>query len=153
MDALRDWGHAKDYVEMQWLMLQQEKPDDFVIATGKQYSVRQFIKWTAAELGIELEFEGSGLDESAKVVGVPSEFSDNIKVGDVIVKVDKRYFRPAEVETLLGDPTKAREALGWTPTITAEEMCSEMVKEDLQIASQTALLKKHGYSMPIAREN
>jgi len=153
IDALRDWGHAKDYVRMQWMMLQQDEADDFVIATGVQYSVRQFIEWSAMELGIKLRFEGSGVDEIGIVESVGGVDAPNIKVGDVIVKIDPRYFRPAEVETLLGDPTKAKKKLGWTPQITAQEMCSEMVVEDLKAAKRHALLKMHGYELPVSIEN
>jgi len=152
MDALRDWGHAKDYVRMQWMMLQQETPDDFVIATGKQISVREFVRLSALELGITLEFTGEGLAEIGTVVKIEGDNAEGVKVGDVLVKVDPRYFRPAEVETLLGDPTKAKEVLGWVPEITVEEMCAEMVANDLQIAKQHALLKKHGYAMNVAVE-
>ncbi|WP_462322545.1 GDP-mannose 4,6-dehydratase [Halochromatium sp.] len=154
MDALRDWGHAKDYVRMQWLMLQQEQPEDFVIATGVQYSVRQFVEWTAAELGISLEFKGQGIDEQGIITAIADpEIAPALKVGDVIVCVDPRYFRPAEVETLLGDPTLARERLGWVPEITVQEMVAEMVAEDLQTARRYALLKAHGHAIPIARED
>ncbi|YCM42418.1 GDP-mannose 4,6-dehydratase [Verrucomicrobiaceae bacterium 227] len=152
MDALRDWGHAKDYVRMQWMMLQQEKAEDFVIATGKQISVREFVTLSAKEAGIDLAFTGEGVDEIATVTAVDSEKSPSVKVGDVIVKVDPRYFRPAEVETLLGDPTKAKELLGWVPEITVEEMCSEMVAHDLEKAKQHALLKKHGHKVSVATE-
>jgi GDPmannose 4,6-dehydratase len=152
MDALRDWGHAKDYVRMQWMMLQQDKPEDFVIATGVQYSVRQFIEWSAKELGLTLRFEGDGIHEKGFVDSVEGDKTPAIKVGDVIVQIDKRYFRPAEVETLLGDPTKAKQILGWTPEITAQEMCTEMVAEDLKIAQRHALLKKHGHEMPVSFE-
>ncbi|WP_431475308.1 MULTISPECIES: GDP-mannose 4,6-dehydratase [Marinobacter] len=153
LDALRDWGHAKDYVRMQWMMLQQDQPEDFVIATGVQYSVREFIQWSAAELGIELRFEGEGVDETAVVVSVSGESAPAVKPGDVVVKVDPRYFRPAEVETLLGDPTKAKEKLGWVPEITVQEMCAEMVQEDLQAAKRHALLKAHGHDVPVSVEN
>ncbi|WP_417536734.1 GDP-mannose 4,6-dehydratase [Methylophaga sp.] len=153
LDALRDWGHAKDYVRMQWMMLQQEQPEDFVIATGVQYSVREFIQWSAAELGIELRFEGEGVNEAAVVVSVSGEAAPAVNPGDVIVKVDPRYFRPAEVETLLGDPTKAKEKLGWVPEITVQEMCAEMVQEDLQAAKRHALLKSHGHDVPVSVEN
>ena len=153
MDALRDWGHAKDYVRMQWMMLQQDKPEDFVIATGKQYSVREFITWSAAELGITLKFEGEGTSEEGIVAAVDGDLAPAVSVGDTIVRVDSRYFRPAEVETLLGDPTKAKEKLGWVPEITAQEMCAEMVAEDLKIARRSALLKKHGLELPVALEN
>ena len=152
LDALRDWGHAKDYVRMQWMMLQQDAPEDFVIATGVQYSVRQFIQWAAAELGVELEFDGEGESEQAIVTKISGDNAPSLKVGDVIVKVDPRYFRPAEVETLLGDPSNAKNKLGWVPEITAQEMCAEMVQEDLKIAMQTRLLKKHGYQVSTAIE-
>jgi GDPmannose 4,6-dehydratase len=152
MDALRDWGHAKDYVRMQWMMLQQDTPDDFVIATGVQYSVREFISWSAKELGVTLRFEGNGVDEVAVVAAIEGDNAPALKVGDVIVKVDSRYFRPAEVETLLGDPTKAKEKLGWVPEITTQEMCAEMVAEDLKAAKRHALLKQHGYSLPVSVE-
>jgi GDPmannose 4,6-dehydratase len=152
MDALRDWGHAKDYVRMQWLMLQQDAPDDFVIATGQQYSVRQFIVWAANELGISIRFEGSGVDEKGIVAAVQGDRAPALKVGDVIVQVDPRYFRPAEVETLLGDPAKAKQKLGWVPEITVQEMCAEMVAEDLKVAQRYAFLKKHGHDLPISLE-
>lgn len=153
LDALRDWGHAKDYVRMQWMMLQQDQPEDFVIATGVQYSVREFIRWSAAELGISLRFENSGVDEVAVVEAIRGDLAPAVTVGDVIVRVDPRYFRPAEVETLLGDPTKAKTKLGWTPEITVQEMCAEMVREDLKVAQRHALLKLHGHDIPVATEN
>ncbi|NLU96927.1 GDP-mannose 4,6-dehydratase [Marinomonas sp. UCMA 3892] len=153
MDALRDWGHAKDYVRMQWMMLQQEQPEDFVIATGVQYSVRQFIEWSAQELGIKLKFEGQGVDEKAIVIAIEGDKAPALKVGDVVVQIDPRYFRPAEVETLLGDPSKAKQKLGWTPEITVQEMCSEMVSADLKIAKQHAFMKANGYEVPVAQEN
>ncbi len=153
MDALRDWGHAKDYVRMQWMMLQQELPEDFVIATGVQYSVREFIEWSAKELGITLRFEGDGVDEVAIIAGIEGDKAPALKVGDVVVRVDPRYFRPAEVETLLGDPTKAKEDLGWEPEITAQEMCVEMVAEDLKVAQRHALMKAHGYDIPLSIES
>jgi GDPmannose 4,6-dehydratase len=152
MSALRDWGHAKDYVRMQWMMLQQDQPDDFVIATGKQYSVREFIEWSAEELGVALRFEGKGVDEVAIVDSIDGDNAPALKVGDVVVRVDPRYFRPAEVETLLGDPSKAKEKLGWTPEITTREMCAEMVSEDLRTAKRHALLRKHGYEIPVSVE-
>jgi len=152
MDSLRDWGHALDYVEMQWLMLQQEQPDDFVIATGVQYSVRQFIEKTARELGIEIGWEGQGVDEIGRVASVTGDKAPALKAGDVVVRIDPRYFRPAEVETLLGDPTKAREKLGWTPRITLDQMIAEMVASDLDQAKQHALLKKNGYAVSVSRE-
>ncbi|KMN48110.1 GDP-mannose 4,6-dehydratase [Chromobacterium violaceum] len=152
MDALRDWGHAKDYVKMQWMMLQQEKAEDFVIATGVQYSVRQFIIWAAENLGIELEFVGTGINEHAKVKRIFGNNAPALKVGDIIVKVDPRYFRPAEVETLLGDPSNAKERLGWIPEITVQQMCAEMVQNDLEQAKQHALLKQHGHYAPVSIE-
>jgi GDPmannose 4,6-dehydratase len=135
MDSLRDWGHAKDYVEMQWLMLQQEQPEDFVIATGVQYSVRDFVNIAADELGITLTWQGKGVEETG-----------TDQNGNVIVKVDARYFRPTEVETLLGDPTKAKEKLGWVPKTTFHELVAEMVREDLKSAERDELVKGHGYS-------
>ena len=152
IDALRDWGHAKDYVRMQWMMLQQDVPDDFVIATGVQYSVRQFITWSAAELGITLRFSGKGVDEVATVAAISGGNATALSVGDVIMRIDPRYFRPTEVETLLGDPTKAKEVMGWEPEITTQQMCAEMVVEDLKIAKRHALLKSHGMDLPIAIE-
>jgi len=152
IDALRDWGHAKDYVRMQWMMLQQNQPDDFVIATGVQFSVRQFIQWSAQELGIGLRFEGKGVEEKATVTSIQGDMAPGLKVGDVVVQIDPRYFRPTEVETLLGDPSKAKQKLGWTPEITVQEMCAEMVREDLEQATKAALLKKHGYKISISAE-
>lgn len=154
MDSLRDWGHAKDYVRMQWMMLQQDKPQDFVIATGVQYSVRDFIRMSAAELGVTVRFEGQGVDEKGIVEAIrnPGD-TPGIKVGDVVVAVDPRYFRPAEVETLLGDPSKAKRELGWVPEITVQEMCAEMVKADLSEAKRHALLRAHGYHVPVSVEN
>jgi GDPmannose 4,6-dehydratase len=153
MDALRDWGHAKDYVRMQWMMLQQDEPEDFVIATGKQYSVREFIKWSAQELGITLRFEGQGVDEVAVIDSLEGDDAPALNIGDAVVRVDPRYFRPAEVETLLGDPSKAKDKLGWTPEITTQEMCAEMVADDLKTAKRHALLKQHGYEIPVSLEN
>ena len=153
IDALRDWGHAKDYVLMQWMMLQQEIPDDFVIATGKQYSVREFIKWSAAALGLELEFSGAGLKEVGVVTAIKGDRALAVKVGQTIIKIDKRYFRPSEVETLLGDPSKAKSVLGWEPLITAQEMCAEMVEEDYRAARRSVLLKEHGLNLPVSLEN
>ncbi|MCX7347192.1 MAG: GDP-mannose 4,6-dehydratase [Alphaproteobacteria bacterium] len=152
IDALRDWGHAKDYVEMQWLMLQQGHAEDFVIATGQQYSVRQFITWAAAELGIRIGFKGEGVAEHAVVEAVTSDAAPGVKPGQVIMRIDPRYFRPAEVETLLGDPTRAKEKLGWQPTVTAQELCAEMVAADLESARRHRLLKEHGLAMPVATE-
>ncbi|MDE9544015.1 GDP-mannose 4,6-dehydratase [Xenorhabdus bovienii] len=153
MDALRDWGHAKDYVRMQWMMLQQEIPEDFVISTGKQISVREFIRMSAREVGIELKFSGEGIDEIATIVSITDDNAPAVNVGDVIVRVDPRYFRPAEVETLLGDPTKAKNKLGWIPEITVEEMCKEMIVSDLQQAKKHALLKANGFNVSIPVEN
>jgi GDPmannose 4,6-dehydratase len=153
MDALRDWGHAKDYVRMQWMMLQQEQAEDFVIATGKQISVRDFLRLSAAELGVELLFRGKGVNEIATVKSINGDNASALNVGDIIVKVDQRYFRPSEVETLLGDPTKAKEKLGWVPEITVEAMCAEMVANDLDSAKRHALLEKYGHSVAVAVEN
>jgi GDPmannose 4,6-dehydratase len=152
LDALRDWGHAKDYVRMQWMMLQQEQPEDFVIATGVQYSVRQFIQWSAEELGVTLRFEGHGVEEVAIVESIVGDKAPGLKVGQTIVRVDPRYFRPTEVETLLGDPAKAKAKLGWTPEITVQQMCAEMVAADLEAAKQHALLKANGYDVNISVE-
>ena len=152
LDALRDWGHAIDYVRMQWMMLQQEQPEDFVIATGMQYSVRQFIEWSAAELGIRLRFEGQGVDEVAIVDKIEDDKAPALKVGQTTVKIDPRYFRPTEVETLLGDPSKAKAKLGWTPEITVQQMCQEMVESDLQEAKRHALLKANGYAVNVSVE-
>ena len=145
LDALRDWGHAKDYVRMQWLMLQQEEPDDYVIATGNQISVRGFLKLCASCAGIELEFKGEGIKEQGIVVKVDNSIAPKINKGDIIVKVDKNYFRPAEVESLLGNALKAKERLGWSPEITLEEMCSDMMKNDLRNAEKIAFLRSSGF--------
>ncbi|WP_162653350.1 GDP-mannose 4,6-dehydratase [Lentilitoribacter sp. Alg239-R112] len=153
IDALRDWGHAKDYVRMQWMMLQQEKPEDFVIATGKQYSVRDFIIWSAKELGITLRFEGKGTEEIGIIDAIKGNEALRLNIGDVIMRIDSRYYRPAEVETLLGDPTLAKEKLGWVPEITAQEMCAEMVREDLKDAKRQALLNEHGLGLPVSLGN
>jgi GDPmannose 4,6-dehydratase len=152
IDALRDWGHAKDYVRMQWMMLQQDQPEDFVIATGVQYTVRQFIEWSAAELGITLSFEGEGINEKAIVAKIEGNKAPALKVGDIVMQIDPRYFRPTEVETLLGDPTKAKEKLGWVFEITAQQMCKEMVAGDLQEAKQLALLKANGFNVNVSAE-
>ncbi|PWK59637.1 GDP-mannose 4,6-dehydratase [Roseicyclus mahoneyensis] len=152
IDALRDWGHAKDYVRMQWMMLQQDAAEDFVIATGEQHSVRDFITWAAADLGIALSFEGHGVDEVARVSAVAGDNAPAVRPGDVLLRIDPKYFRPAEVQTLLGDPSKAKAKLGWKPEITAREMCSEMVAEDLKTAKRHAFLKSHGYNLPVALE-
>ncbi len=152
LDALRDWGHAKDYVRMQWMMLQQDQPEDFVIATGVQYSVRQFIQWSAHEVGITLRFEGDGVDEVAIIESIHGDNAPALKVGQVIVRIDPRYFRPTEVETLLGDPSKAKIKLGWTPEIAVQQMCAEMVAADLQAAKQHALLKANGFAVNVSIE-
>ncbi|UXY15616.1 GDP-mannose 4,6-dehydratase [Chitiniphilus purpureus] len=153
LDALRDWGHARDYVEMQWLMLQQPAPEDFVIATGVQYSVREFIRRAALQLGVTLAFHGEGVTEQAVVAAIDGDAAPALRVGDVIVAVDARYFRPAEVETLLGDASKARDKLGWMPKITLDELIAEMVAHDLQQARRNALLKAHGYAIDTLNEN
>jgi GDPmannose 4,6-dehydratase len=153
LDALRDWGHAKDYVRMQWMMLQQDQAEDFVIATGVQHSVRDFIRWAAEDLGLTLRFEGSGVEEVAVVDEVRGAAAGKIEAGTVVVRVDPRYFRPAEVETLLGDPTKAKERLGWEPQITAREMCREMVEADLTAARRHRLLREHGLDLPVSLED
>ena len=147
IDSLRDWGHAKDYVQLQWLMLQQEEPEDFVIATGEQYSVRQFILWAAEDVGMQLRFEGKGVEEVAVVVSAKGELAPAVRPGDVVLRIDPRYFRPAEVDSLLGDASKAREILGWKPSITVREMCAEMVAADVKVAQCHALLKKHGFEI------
>ncbi len=153
MDSLRDWGHAQDYVRMQWMMLQQDTPRDYVIATGVQYSVRQFIEKSAARLGVTLRFEGRGVDEVGIIAAVAGDMAPALKVGDVIVRVDPHYFRPAEVDTLLGDPTRAKEELGWIPQITLDQMIAEMVTSDLEQARQHALLQRHGFSVQVSKEN
>ena len=152
LDARRDWGHAKDYVRMQWLMLQQAAPEDYVIATGVQHSVRDFIGWTAEALGITLAFSGTGTEEVGTVVAVTGDRAPAVRPGDVILRIDPRYFRPAEVETLLGDAARARDRLGWVPEISAQAMCAEMVEADLRTARRHALLKAHGMDLPLAQE-
>ena len=153
IDALRDWGHAKDYVRMQWMMLQQTEAEDFVIATGKQYSVRQFIEWTATALGMQIRWEGEGVNEVGYWTNPPLAQGEGRGEGArCVIKIDPRYFRPTEVETLLGDPTKAKTKLGWTPEITAQEMCKEMVANDLAQSKQHALLKSHGYDIAVSME-
>ena len=146
IDALRDWGHARDYVRMQWMMLQQDYPEDFVIATGVQYSVRDFILWSAKELGLTIEFEGQGLNELGVITKIQGDKYPSLSVGDIIIKIDERYFRPNEVETLQGDPTKAKNVLGWKPQVSAQEMCAEMVASDLELARKTAMLLENGFS-------
>lgn len=152
LDAKRDWGHARDYVRMQWLMLQQDAPSDYVIATGQQFAVRDFVRWSAAELGITLDFEGRGAREVARVSAVNHNRAPHVREGDVILRVDPRYFRPTEVDSLCGDPSKARKELGWQPEITAQALCAEMMAEDLRAAQRTALLQKHGLGQPLATE-
>jgi GDPmannose 4,6-dehydratase len=158
MNALRDWGHAKDYVEMQWLMMQQDEPDDFCIATGVQYSVRDFVNFACQHVGIELEFQGSGVDEIGVIKSIDKDKYNSIiqtsnfklqnSIGKPIVAVDSRYFRPTEVETLLGDPSKAKEKLGWEPRITFEEMVHEMMDNDINIAKRDSFVKQHGFNVP-----
>jgi GDPmannose 4,6-dehydratase len=152
LDARRDWGHAKDYVEMQWLMLQQDHPEDYVIATGRQHSVRDFVDAAAAELGIHIRWEGSGMAEKGIVDAIEGDFSPALTPGQLIVAVDPSYFRPTEVETLLGDPSKARENLGWTPQISFREMVQEMVQTDLDQARRHVLLQKNGFDIPLHKE-
>ena len=144
LGALRDWGHAKDYVEAQWLMLQQSQPEDFVIATGVQHSVRQFVEMAARELGMEITFEGEGIGEVGRVQRVQGKRA-KVKPGDIIVRVDPRYFRPAEVETLLGDPTKARLKLNWSPKVTLSDMVAEMVNADYTAARRDSMVKLAGF--------
>jgi GDPmannose 4,6-dehydratase len=146
LDALRDWGHARDYVRMQWMMLQEDYPEDFVIATGVQYSVRDFILWSGKELGLTIEFEGKGLNELGVIREIKGDKCPFLSVGDVIIKIDKRYFRPLEVKTLLGDPTKAEKVLGWRPQVSAQEMCAEMVASDLELARKNSMLLENGFS-------
>jgi GDPmannose 4,6-dehydratase len=152
LSALRDWGHAKDYVRMQWMMLQQDVAKDYVIATGVQYSVRQFIEMAAGALGVSIAFQGKGLEEIAVVERVRGDLAPCLKSGDVITRVDPRYFRPSEVETLLGDPALAKSDLGWVPEITLAEMVKEMVANDLAVAQRDALLKAHGYQIVSSNE-
>jgi GDPmannose 4,6-dehydratase len=153
MNALRDWGHAKDYVRMQWMMLQQDEPKDYVIATGVQYTVRQFIEKAAEQLGIKIRWEGDGAHEVGIIDAIdPSCLYDSLSAGNVVVRIDSRYFRPAEVETLLGDPSKAKADLGWIPEITLDEMIAEMVTNDLNLAKQHALLKANGYHIDLRKE-
>ena len=153
ISSLRDWGHAKDYVRMQWMMLQQDIPEDYVIATGIQYSVRQFIEWTGHELGLTIEFSGVGVEEIGTVINIEGDLAPSIKLGDVVVRIDPRYFRPSEVDTLLGDPSKAKIKLGWEPKVTAQEMCAEMVLTDHKAARRLNLLKEHGLELPVSLEN
>lgn len=152
LDAKRDWGHAKDFVRMQWLMLQQEKPEDFVIATGIQYSVREFLQKSAKQLGITLSFEGSEENEKGYVTKIDGDLAPALKVGDLVMQIDPRYYRPTEVDSLLGDPSKAREKLGWKPEVTLDQMIEEMITSDLDQAKQLALLKNHGYKISLGKE-
>ncbi len=153
MDALRDWGHAKDYVRMQWMMLQQSEARDYVIATGKQIKVREFVRMSAKFAGFDIEFSGEGVNETGRVSKIhQADRCPALKVGDVIVRVNPRYYRPSEVETLLGDPTKAKEELGWIPQVTVEQMCEEMIEADLNKARQQALLRSHGHNISVSRE-
>ena len=152
IDALRDWGHAKDYVRMQWLMLQQQQPEDFVIATGMQYTVREFIQKSAQKLGITLEFQGKAEQEKAIVKSISGDKAPALKVGDLVLQIDPHYYRPTEVETLLGDPSKAKQKLGWVPEITLDQMIEEMVAYDLDQAKQHALLRKFGYEVIVGKE-
>lgn len=147
INAKRDWGHARDYVEMQWLMLQQDEPDDYVIATGHQYSVRDFIQTAARNIGIELEWRGESTDEVGVVSELKSSYSASVRPGTPIVRIDPRYFRPTEVETLLGDPSKAREKLGWTPKIGFDQLVAEMVHEDFEAAKRDCLVRDNGYKV------
>jgi GDPmannose 4,6-dehydratase len=153
MNSLRDWGHARDYVRMQWLMLQQSEAKDYVIATGKQHSVRDFVRWSAEELGIKLEFDGNGVDERGIVAEVRGTSAPAVKTGDVLVRIDPRYFRPAEVESLMGDASRAQQELGWEPEISAQQMCAEMVAEDLKVAKRNAFLRQHGHDVSVTVEN
>ena len=150
--ALRDWGHAKDYVRMQWMMMQQEECRDFVIASGKQHTVREFIQWSANALGLTLEFSGQGVDEIATVVKINGDKSPGVEIGQVVVRIDPRYFRPAEVETLLGDPSEAKNLLGWEPEISVQEMCNEMVQEDYRESLRHKLLMENGFQVPLPLE-
>ena len=156
LNARRDWGHAKDYVRMQWMMLQQEEPKDFVIATGVQYSVREFIEKSASRIGITIRWEGKGVDEVGIIDSLSPELrmeNSKLKTESILVRIDPRYFRPAEVETLLGDPTLAKNELGWIPEITLDEMVDEMISHDIELAKRYALLINHGYSVRVAKEN
>ena len=152
IDSLRDWGHAKDYVKMQWLMLQQDVPEDFVIATGVQYSVRDFIRLSAKEVGIVIEFNGQGLEEVGVVTAITKSEGIKASLGDVVIRIDERYFRPTEVETLLGNPAKAKEKLGWVPKISVEEMCAEMVAADLEEARKQILMMSNGFDVSAVSE-
>ena len=153
LDALRDWGHAKDYVKMQWLMLQQKDPEDFVIASGEQYSIREFINWATEDVGIEITFEGEGTNEIGVVSSISKKSDTCLKIGDIIIRIDERYFRPTEVASLLGDPTKAKNKLGWKPEISVRKMCKEMIETDLSNARKVALLKNSGFEVLKSRRS
>jgi len=153
LNALRDWGHAKDYVEMQWLMLQQDEPEDFVIATGIQHSIKDFINFSTSKLGIKIKFFGNDENEYAEVVEVDKTIAPAVNTGDIIIKVDSRYFRPSEVETLLGDASYAEKKLGWKSRISLDELCHEMIVEDLKIAKKNAFLKQHGHEISLPKED
>ena len=153
IDSLRDWGHAKDYVRMQWMMLQQDTPEDFVIATGVQYSVREFIEWSGRELGLTIEFSGSGVEEVGTVTAIEGELAPALSVGDVVVRIDPRYFRPAEVETLLGDPTKAKVNLGWVPKLPHRKCAQRWSPKTTRPRAARKLLKEHGLELPVSLEN
>ena len=153
LNALRDWGHAKDYVEMQWKMLQQNFPKDYVIATGRQHTVREFILWTASELGFEIEFYGSGEEEVGVVTKINSDSSKYISLGQKVIKIDRRYFRPLEVNSLLGDAQRAKQELGWEAKTSAKELCAEMVRQDYEIAKKNKLLIDNGYKIPILKDD
>ena len=153
IDALRDWGHARHCVRMQWTMLQQDEPKDYVVATGKQYSVREFIAWSVNAFGIDVELRGSGIDEIGVVTGVSGDLAPQLSVGQEIIRIVSRFFRPADVETLLGDSSKAKAELGWEPEITAQEMCMEMVAKDHRAARRLAILKEHDLEFPVSIEN
>ena len=147
LDALRDWGHAKDYVRMQWMMMQQENPDDFVIATGVQYSVRDFIRWSAAELGVTLRFEGRGLDEVAIVEAIDGDDAPSLSVGDTVVRIDARYFRPTEVDLLIGDPTKSKTKLGWEPKYDLKALVEDMMRSDMELFEKDKYLQEGGHKV------
>jgi GDPmannose 4,6-dehydratase len=152
INSLRDWGHAKDYVEMQWLMLQQENPNDYIISSGKQYSVKTFIIWASNVLGIKIEFKGSGIEEVGVIVEINGDLAPKVDVGQEIIKIDPRYFRPTEVDSLIGDYSKAKKELKWEPKITAQQMCEEMVREDYKSARRHSLLKANDLELPLSIE-
>ena len=152
LDSKRDWGHARDYVEMQWLMLQQDEPEDFVIATGRQISIRDFISLSAKQLDLEIEFVDKGLKEYVRVVSSNNDLTPSINEGDIIFRVSPQYFRPTEVDNLLGNASKASTQLGWEPKTTIEELCKLMIEHDIQMSKQDALLKQHGFDISIPKE-